>query len=188
MEKSDGQLVSESILGIQGSFADLVNRHITAIYAFCYRLVGNSHAAEDCTQETFIKVWRSLDKYKPEFAFRTWIFVIARNTTTDYLRKKKSIPFSLMLKKSNTNYEDNLEDMNRSPEEQTGITLTKEMLEITLTTMHENYKTVLILHYQEGMTFQEISEIMRHPLNTVKSWHRRALAELKETLKKNPLQ
>lgn len=179
MEKSDAQLVAEATLGDQGSFAELVRRHTPSIYSFCYRLVGNQHAAEDCTQETFIKVWKSLGRYRNEFAFRTWIFAIARNTTTDYLRKKKSTPFSFMWGNSEEKFEDHLETLEESPEVHVEHAMTKESLEEVLGRLPEHYKTVLILHYQEGMTFQEIASVTDRPLNTVKSWHRRALETLR---------
>ncbi len=177
MEKEDAQLVSESLLGNEGSFEKLVRRYTPQLYRFAYRLSGNVQAAEDATQETFIKVWKNLKKYDAKQPFRSWIFTIARNTVTDYLRKKKSLSFSV-LSRDESSFEDTLSDTDPLPEEQlVAIETTGELMSL-LATLPEEYRTVLTLHYQEGMTFEEIGKVMGRPPNTVKSWHRRALQKL----------
>lgn len=181
MEENDAQLVSETILGKQGSFETLVTRYTTPIYNFAFRLTGNTQTAEDITQETFVKVWKNIKKYNPSQAFRSWIFTIARNTATDHLRKKVTVPFS-MLGGEDYEFEDTLSDEATLPDEAISKIEDVHVLETFLETLPPDYRTVIILHYQENMTFDEIGKVLNKPLNTVKSHHRRALEKLRAML------
>ncbi len=182
MDKTDAQLVQEILLNSQGSFDDLVTRYTKPLYNFTFRLTGNIQTAEDLVQETFIKVWKNLAKYDPQQPFRSWIFTIARNTTTDHLRKKKSIPFSVLSKDDDHLFEETLSDDTPLPEESLSILENTETLENILGNLSIDYQIVLLLHYQEGLTFEEIGDVVDKPPNTVKSWHRRALISLREQL------
>lgn len=192
MEKSDSQLVSESILGNQASFEVLVRRYTQPIYQFSFRRTGDAHLAEDCTQDTFLKAWKSLGKYDSESAsFKTWLFTIARRTIIDALRKKTPLSFSRLFGRSSDEladeaYESTIIDESTDVAPETLIITAEEtrLVSERFQELPEHYQTVLTLHYQEELTFQEIGDIMRKPLNTVKSWHRRACIALKELLEK----
>lgn len=183
MEKSDLQLVQEILLEKQGSFELLVSRYTKPLYNFTFRLTGNIQTAEDLVQETFIKVWKNLKKYDQGHSFKGWIFTIARNTTTDYLRKKKTVPFSALSKDDALPFEETISDTATLPDETLVILEDTRLLEQLLATLPLDYQIVLLLHYQESLTFEEIAEIVDRPPNTVRSWHRRALIALRE----NPL-
>ena len=94
MERSDSQLMCEYNNGDIAAFVVLVNRYTAHLANFAYRLCGNKSDAEEIVQETFVKVWKSSKKYKPEHNFKSWLFAIARNTAIDYMRKKKMAVFS----------------------------------------------------------------------------------------------
>ena len=190
MEKSDVQLVQEILLDTQGSFEQLVARYTKPIYNFIFRLIGNIQTAEDLVQETFIKVWKNLAKYDQKQVFRAWIFTIARNTATDYMRKKKSIPFSVLSKDDEYVFEDSLADENPLPEDLLAELENTELFEKLLAELSVDYQMVLLLHYQEGLTFEEIGTILDTSPNTVKSWHHRALAQIRnnqEVVHQKPL-
>jgi RNA polymerase sigma factor (sigma-70 family) len=182
MEQNDAQLVSESILGKQGSFELLVSKYTTPIYNFVFRLTGNTQTAEDLTQETFVKIWKSLKRYDQKQVFRSWAFTIARNTVTDYMRKKKTVPFSMLSGDDEHSFEETLADETDLPDELITKIDDAETLTEFLDQLSPDHKTVMILHYQENMTFDEIGKIVNKPLNTVKSHHRRALEKLRELL------
>lgn len=192
MEKSDAQLVSESSLGIHGAFEELVHRYTKPVYSFIYRLTGNAQTAEDGTQETLIKVWKSLDKYDPNQSFRAWVFTIARNTATDALRKRRTIPFSGLFSGGTgrdahndaPTIEDTLADDQPDAEDALARIEDVRLLESLMGTLSPDHKAVLLLHYQEELTFDEIGKVLGKPLNTVKSWHRRALLELRKRAEK----
>lgn len=175
--EEDYSLIKKYIEGDQDSFKMLIDKHTPSIYNFTSRFVGIDQA-KDTTQEIFIKVWKNLKNFDGSKAqFKTWLFTIARNTVTDYLRKKKSISFS-GLGEDNL-IEETIEDEAPLPDEVFQKLQDKEMLIKVLEEIPPLYKEVLILHYQEDMTFKEIGEVLNKPLNTVKSYHFRAISLLK---------
>ncbi len=179
MQNLDEELIKEYIEGREEALKILIERYTPHIYNFVVRFVG-TNSAPDVVQDVFIKVWRNIKKFNAEKAsFKTWLFTIARNTTTDYLRKKKSTVFT-DLDTPETQFSDNLEDENILPDEAIEKLEDKELLNKLLSELPESYQTVLTLYYQEDMTFKEIGEVLGKPLNTVKSHHRRALESLKK--------
>ena len=181
MEKDDDQLIKEYLDGNQDSFRLLIDKYTPSLYNFSIRFVGKDYA-NDIVQDAFIKIWRNIKKFDHKKAnFKTWIFTITRNTITDYLRKKKMINFS-SLDKEEEKFEDSIEDEVILPDEALIKLEDKEFLNNTIDQIPNNYKEVLILYYQEEMTFSEIGKMLNKPLNTVKSYHYRALIILKKML------
>lgn len=178
MEKDDEYLIKGYLDGNQDSFKILVEKYTPSIYNFSVRFVGLLNAA-DIVQDVFIKVWKNIKKFDHNKAnFKTWIFTITRNTVTDYLRKKKMIPFS-SLDKEEENFADNIEDEVVLSDEALIKLEDKNLLNNLLDKIPAHYREVLILYYQEEMTFNEIGKLLNKPLNTVKSYHHRALELLR---------
>jgi len=181
MEENDENLIKEYLGGNQESFKLLIERHTSSIYNFSVRFVGKDYA-KDIVQDVFLKVWKNIERFDIKKAsFKTWIFRITRNTITDYLRKKKMIPFSF-LNSEEENFADSIEDEVVLPDEALAKIEDVELLNNLLNKMPINYREVLVLYYQEDMTFKEIGELLGKPLNTVKSYYRRALIMLRELL------
>src|SRR4030095_9834282 len=82
---NDTDLVASAVVGVEGSFEELVRRYQRPISAYVYRMVGNYESALDLTQEIFIKVYNSLRRYRSEFKFSTWIYKIAHNSAVDQI-------------------------------------------------------------------------------------------------------
>jgi RNA polymerase sigma-70 factor (ECF subfamily) len=178
----DQILIQKYLDGDQLCLKMLIDKYTSSIYNFISRFVGDLYI-DDVVQEVFIKVWKKLESFdKNKAQFKTWLFVIARNTTTDYLRKKKMILFS-SLDKEEENFGESIEDEIILPDEVLQKLQDKEMLDKVLNELKDEYKTVLVLHYQEDMSFKEIGEVLGKPLNTVKSYHQRALVILHQRLK-----
>ncbi len=180
---TDADLIKSSLAKDQTAFKYLVERYIDRIYSFSKSFDLSDDEAEDIAQETFFKAWKKLHLYNNEHKFQTWIFTIAKNSVFDYLRKKKSLPFS---------YFDNNEDQINSLEQITdndddaievfqnnvNIAKVKESL-VKLNTIE---RTIITLHYEEELTFEEIGTILGKPMNTVKSLHRRSISKLKSLI------
>jgi len=92
-EISDKKLIKQYLHGDEKSLGFLIKRYLKPIYNFVYRYVSEAASAEDITQETFVKVWKNLNKFDQRKHFKTWIFCLAKNTAIDFLRKKKEIHF-----------------------------------------------------------------------------------------------
>jgi len=181
VEKNDEELIKEYLNGNDESFKSLMDKYTPSIFNYSARFVGVDYA-KDIIQDVFFKVWKNIKKFDDNKAsFKTWLFTITRNTITDYLRKKKMIPFS-SLDKDEESFESNIVDEVILPSEALIKIEDKELLNKTLNKLPSNYKEVLVLYYQEEMTFSEIGQLLNKPLNTVKSYHYRALVMLKEIL------
>lgn len=179
MEKSDKELIVDYLNGDESALPVLINRYLKSIYNFAYRLTGNVQSAEDISQETFFKAWKNLKKYKPEESFKTWLFTIARNTTFDFLRKKKSFVFS-DLGDEESSFEEDLVDDSPQAEEIISQLEDKKLLDDLLNKLSPIYKEIILLHHLNELTFEEIAKMLGKSVNTVKSQHRRALIELKK--------
>lgn len=195
LKGNDKQLIINHLKGDEKSLEILIQRYLKPIYGFVWRYVGNGRDAEDITQEVFVKVWRNLKKFDPRrshFAtlrgrqnksFKTWIFSIAKNTCVDFLRKKKTLPFSEFENEEGKNtLAETLVDPTLLPAEIFERTSIAQTLNTTIQRLSPKYRSVLTLRYNNQLTFREIAESLGKPLQTVKSWHRRALAALKKLL------
>jgi len=184
-ESTDEEIIARYKEGDQEAFKGLINRYISPLYNFIARLT-NRNDASDIVQETFIKVWKNLNRFDGRKAsFKTWIFTIGRNTTTDFLRKKYSLLFSDIEKDNDediNSFAENIPDEQILPDIALEKLQDKEFLNDVLNKLKSSYREVLILHYQEEMTFDEIGKILNKPLNTVKSQYRRAIVELRKKL------
>ena len=183
--KSDEEIIVSYKNGNPKEFEDLIDRYTTPLFNFTARLT-DKNTALDMVQEIFIKVWKNIYRFEPAKAsFKTWIFTIARNSVTDFLRKKKSLLFSDLQTSENENldsFAENIPDENILPDQALQKLEDKELLNKTLDKIRPDYREILVLHYQEEMTFDEIGKILNKPLNTVKSSHHRALLQLRKML------
>jgi RNA polymerase sigma-70 factor (ECF subfamily) len=184
METSDAQLVLESLDGREASFAIIIDRHLAGVYHFANRYVRNAADAEDIAQETFIRAWKHLKKFDTSKNLKTWLFTIAKNASLDLLKKKKPLAFSNI-----TEAESELESFlapyiasGEVPEVLVDQKFLKEDIDVALAKLPPAYRAVLALRYNEHLKFREIAEVLREPIDTVKSKHRRGLALLKNIL------
>jgi RNA polymerase sigma-70 factor (ECF subfamily) len=144
--------------------------------------VSDRETAEDLTQEIFVKVWKNLKRFDQNKNFKTWLFAIAKNTTFDWLKKKKELPFSCFADEERNNILENIADEEILPDEILARNNLAEELENSLQKLPPLYRAVLLLHYRENFSLHEIAEILNEPYNTIKSRHQRGLGKLKELL------
>ena len=161
-----------------------ISEYIKPVYNLIFRLTGGSDDTEDLTQETFLKAWKNIKKFKKDKNFKTWIFTIAHNTVIDYFRKKKSIPFSNfdVLNDNEESFESNLVGDELSPEELFEKKEEESVLKSALESLSLDERTIIVLHHTDGLTFDEISEVVGKPMNTVKSIYHRSLLKLKKII------
>jgi len=182
-EQPDAEVVEEYIAGSEQAFGQLVSRHMKSVYGLAMSITHSKVESEDITQDTFVKLWKNIKKYKNNNNpnnFKSWLLMITRNTAYDYIRKRKNPAFSEF---DNAEGENILIDTLASAEpEAEELIVTEEnrtMVVKALDTLTPAYREILALRYGQDLTFEEISAVVEKPLNTVKSQHRRALIKLR---------
>jgi RNA polymerase sigma-70 factor (ECF subfamily) len=177
----DKELIRKYLQGDRISLDFLIERHFKMVYAFVYRNVGSETDAEDITQEVFVKVWKNIKKFDQNKDFKPWVFQIAKNTSIDFLRKKKSIPFSRF---ENEQGQNALVDNMVAPASNLIEKLSDKQTMVTaMKGLNEKEQRLINLRNIEGLSFREIAETLKESINTIKSRYRRALLVLKKNIK-----
>lgn len=179
---TDEELADATKKGNDEAYKALMLRYIRHIFNFARQYSKNDEDAEDIVQDSFFKAWKYIKLFDKGKMFRPWLFTITRNTALDHIKKKKAMSFSdLDDSNEEMSFADTLHDPEPLPYEIfEQRQLAKEVRE-ALEVLHPDHRAVLIMHYHQEMTFEEIAEIMKKPMNTVKSWHRRALLKLRSS-------
>jgi RNA polymerase sigma-70 factor (ECF subfamily) len=186
MEQDDAQLVESYIDGDAEALKSLIARYLKSVYNFVYRTSGAPDEAHDITQEIFIKIWKHIKKFDVTQNFKTWLFTIARNTTIDWLRKRKNFVFSELGTEENDYFESSIPDAEPLPDELFQKRELHDLLEHALMQIPFDYKTIILLHHTDDLTFEEIAKVVKKPMNTVKSQYRRGIMALRKQLQDAP--
>jgi RNA polymerase sigma-70 factor, ECF subfamily len=166
---ADRELVSTAVSGVEGSFEELVRRYQRPISAYVYRMVGNYESALDLTQEIFIKVYNSLERYRAEFKFSTWIYKIAHNAAVDHLRRTATREQSLVVGSDGDQFELPIESSRLSPEQESERRERRGEIETVVRSLPANYRELIVLRHSQDLSYEEIVEVTGLPLGTVKN-------------------
>lgn len=177
-ELSDKELVVLAAKGDVKAFEQLVFRYEKPIFVYIQRFLSQKENAEDVTQETFIKIFRSLKTFDPEYKFRTWLYTVATNTVYDWLRKAKKNKELFIIDDPDVNFETIDEKASYNKLED------KEIIDNSLKKLKPVYQTVIILFFRDELTYEEIAQVLKVPINTVKTYLYRAKKALSEELNK----
>lgn len=173
--KTDEQLVVAYRSGDEGAFEALVKRYSKPLYYFCRRFVRRTVDLHDIVQETFIKVWRSIERVGGHVSLKPWIYKIAHHTVLDHLRKK-NIPVVSDFDHSRGNVlVDTVPDPAPLADEAFIAGERIDHLGKSIDTLSPVYREVLRFRLEQQMTFEEISTKTGVSINTIKSRYRRAV-------------
>ncbi len=178
----DNQSVKNFLEGNDAAFEELVKKYLKPIYNFLYRLTNDRPAAEDISQDAFLKAWKNLRRFDQKRNFKTWLFTIAKNTAFDHFKRKKEIPFAVFADEEGESAFGEIPDENILPDEVLERSDMAEELDTILQKIPSQYGAILLLYYKEDFSLHEIAEILGEPYNTIKSRHRRALMTLKKAI------
>jgi RNA polymerase sigma-70 factor (ECF subfamily) len=162
-------LVVRAIKGREDGFNELVRRYQRPIAAYVYRMVGDYDSALDLTQEVFIKIYSSLERYRPEFKFSTWIYKIAHNASVDHLRRNSSREQALTSEVDGEERELTVMSRKLSPEQEYAVEERRAEIERVVRQLPAPYRELIILRHQHDLSYDEIAEVMSLPLGTVKN-------------------
>jgi RNA polymerase sigma-70 factor (ECF subfamily) len=150
------------------------------VFSLVYRTVRQREDAEDLTQETFIRAFRALSTYDPQYRFSSWLFKIASNLCIDHLRRQRGETVSLDDEEAPLE----LPDIAGDPEDAVVRKDQRDVIERAIEMLPPDYRLVILLRHREERSYEEIAEIMGIPLGTVKAKVHRARGALKERLRK----
>ncbi len=181
---SDQSLISLIKNGDKEAFNILIKRYEKKVLNILYLQLGNIPDLEDLAQEVFIKIFKNIKGFRGEAKFSTWIYRITMNVAYDYKRKNKEV-YSLD-EPMKEDEEDTFEKVVPSEEEDPLSVVEKEdirsKLQKLIRELPKEYQEVLILREYEGLSYEEISKVLKCPVGTVESRLFRARKELKEKL------
>ena len=159
--------------GDKAAFAALIRCHQESIVGMIYRLCGDMAMAEDAAQEAFIRAWQALPRYKPQGAFRSWLYRIAYNAAMDMVRRDpQSVDIESVV----------LATPERGPEAAVTRKETGEAVREAVLALPAASRAVLILREYEGLSYQEIATALDIPVGTVMSRLNYARSRLRELL------
>ncbi len=187
---NDFYLVLSAKEGDQKAYADLMQRYKDSIYFMSLKMVNNKDDAMDLTIETFGKAFENIDKYKPDFAFSTWLFRIATNNCIDFIRKKRISMVSIhsMEDEEGEVRQLDLKSDTLNPEEKSIKKQQSEVLKLIVDKLPLRYRTLITLRYFDELSYEEIARQLDLPLGTVKAQLFRArdlMANILNRRKKN---
>ncbi len=166
------KLVVAAQQGNQEAFGALVDEYQDNIYNYVARMIRDRTEAEDIAQETFVKAYQALGEFRGASSFQTWLYRIASNLAIDTIRRRKR-QGSVSLEQPVLTDEDQVPrqwpDEGPGPFEQVGTAETQQAVREAITTLSPKLRTVIVLYDLEGLSYQQIADILGCPLGTVKS-------------------
>ena len=180
---ADATLIQRAQANDRAAFNEIVLRYKSKIYNYIHRMVQSASDAEDLTQETFVRAYLSIHSFQSKASLNTWLFRIATNLCIDFSRKHKTRinPLSLSSEEEGEGTQE-IPDSGFDPQR---ILLNKELgkqLEEALCRLPEKLRTALLLYDLEGLSYDEIAQIVGTPLGTVKSRIYHARLQMREAL------
>jgi RNA polymerase sigma-70 factor (ECF subfamily) len=186
--RKDNELIHAFCSGERRAFDDLVMKHKDKMFNLCYLFLGDYQEADDIAQEIFIKVYRSLDKFRFESAFSTWLYRITVNTcknrlkSLDYRYKKWMYCLDAGNPSHNHNNPVELSDKSDSPLSELENKERTKLINKAINSLSKDKKTVTILRDIEGLSYEEIARVTGLNQGTVKSKLARARMDLRKKL------
>jgi RNA polymerase sigma factor (sigma-70 family) len=159
------------------SWEEIVRDHSARVYRLAYRLTGNAHDAEDLTQDVFVRVFRSLHRFQPG-TFEGWLHRITTNLFLDGARRRQKIRFDGLAEGS----DDRLASSWPNPSQQLEDADLDHDVAAALDALAPNFRAAVVLCDIEGLTYEEISEVLDLKIGTVRSRIHRGRAQLREAL------
>ena len=165
-------LVNRARKGDLEAYDELVRRYQERIYATLYHMTSNHEDANDLAQEAFIKAFHALKSFKGGSSFYTWVYRIAVNKAINSLKQRKNkLHISLNDLDLNAEHDPDLVALvsDKTPRRDAGLAELQEKLNIAMQKLSEQHRMVVTLHDVQGLSHEEIAEIMECNIGTVRS-------------------
>lgn len=175
IELSEEQIIQRCLDGDREAYSLLIEKYQQMVYTVSYRMLGEEAAAKDAAQESFLSAYLALKNFRKDAKFSSWLLSITLNKCRDILRAKKNTVSVLEM-------ENTLPSKSASPEEHLRRKEEGDLLQAALSTLSEEYRTVIILKHIEGMDYREIATVCGESAGTLKVRAHRAREMLRDVL------
>ncbi len=180
MKNDDVVLIQRILAGDETAFASLVRKYQKQVHTLAWRKIRDFHIAEDITQETFLQAYQKLETLEDPTRFPRWLYVIADRLCIAWLRKNQRQTEPLEEADLSGIETEAYSRFVATEHAETFAEARRDLVEKLLAKLKENNRTVITLHYLEGMTYAEIVNFLGVPENTIRSRLRRARQQLKK--------
>lgn len=185
MSADDQELIAACLRGNHAPFGELVRRYQDRLYNTVYRLVGCAEDAQDVVQDTFLHAYRSLDSFKGDALFFTWLYRIAVNTAISLKRKRKRV----LVRIADADPDLSIDPADPSELARPGHALEQaeqeQRLHRALLRLSTEHRVVLVMKELEGQSYEQMAELLQVPIGTIRSRLHRARLELRELLEQD---
>jgi len=185
MIRTDEELVARATAGDLEAFNQLVRRWERPIYALAYRTLGREEDARDVVQEAFLRAYRGLRGFKGQAKFSSWLYRITLNLCRDWMRRERRTP---IVQVSEGTDPMDLADAYAVPSESVEELVARREMSAAvakaMAELPEEQRTAIMLKEYQGLTFQEIADLLDCPLSTVKTRLYQGLSVLRRRLER----
>jgi RNA polymerase sigma-70 factor (ECF subfamily) len=182
MTWTDEELVARTIGGDADSFNELIHRWERPIYALAYRQIGREEDARDVCQDTFLRAYRGLNGFRGQAKFSSWLYRIALNLCRDWMRRERRTPVVQAPEDLDLMDLAAAREPSETIEDRVGRHDLTRAVERAMALLPEEQRTAIVLKEYQGLTFQEIADLLGCPLSTVKTRLYQGLTVLRREL------
>ena len=178
----DKHILARARRGELDAFEELVRQYEKRVYAVALRSSGSPEDAADIMQEVFLRAWRSIESFRGDSGFSTWLFRITMNLCVDHARHKNAQPQTQPLVVGEEDAERPIPDTAPTPEEHLENSELGRELAAALDEVSEEHRRIVLLRDVSGLSYTEIAEVLEISEGTVKSRLSRARIALRTIL------
>jgi RNA polymerase sigma-70 factor, ECF subfamily len=178
----DQTLIDQCLAGRREAFGQLVERYQHRLYHGLLHALGSAEDAQDVAQEAFVNAFEKLASFKGQAAFYSWLFRIALNAAVSAKRKTRRMSVSVESRREASGLEPTDENPSTEPSYAMDVSDRQRMVRRALSELSDEFRTALVLKEMDGMSYEEIAEVVEVPLGTVRSRIHRARLELRAKL------
>ncbi len=182
--EKESELVRQAAVGDAACFERIVDLYATRMLDYARRMVGRSGPAEDLAQEIFVKFHSALDRFEPGRPVAPFLYRIAHNHCTDYLRRRRLPTVSIVREDPDGGGPTEMEHAGPclDPEQMALRAEVAEAVQAALDALPDTYRSALLMYHREGMSYEEIARVLDLPMGTVKARIHRGRERLQQSL------
>ncbi len=174
----DAALVEQAQRGRYEGFEELVRRYRNAVFSLCYRYVSQREEAWDLSQEVFLKAHRGMKRFRGEAGFKTWLLRIAANRCKDYYKKRRLKTVAL----EDASASGDAPSRESRPDQKLEAKELGEAIEQAMSELSEKHRLAFLLREHEGLSYEEMADVMQCSIGTVMSRLHHARKKLQQIL------